>query len=115
MRTGVSFPHQAMGLDTVALRDWAQAAEGLGLDYIVVYEHIIFPDAASHPDQTFRYTNETALHEGWWWGTGERSACGPIWRGLDRARPLHRTRARRRSAPVDRLASRGGWGVGPPA
>jgi probable F420-dependent oxidoreductase len=63
MRIGVSFPHQAMGLDTVALRDWAQAAEGVGFDYIVVYEHIIFPDAASHPDQTFRYTNETTLHE----------------------------------------------------
>jgi probable F420-dependent oxidoreductase len=63
MRIGVSFPHQALGVDPVAIRDWAQAADELGIDRLIVYEHVILPDPARHPGQTFRYTNQTNLHE----------------------------------------------------
>jgi probable F420-dependent oxidoreductase len=63
MRIGVSFPHHAIGLDPLAIRDWAQAAEDLGFDHLVVYEHVIGPDPAIHPDQAFRYTNQVVWHE----------------------------------------------------
>ena len=63
MRIGISFPHQAIGPDPIGIRDWAQTAEELGFDYVVVYEHVILPDAASHPGETFRYTNKESLHE----------------------------------------------------
>jgi len=49
MRIGVSFPHHAIGPDPVAIRDWAQAADDLGIDHLIVYEHIILPDPRSIP------------------------------------------------------------------
>jgi len=63
MRIGVSFPHHAIGPDPVAIRDWAQAADDLGIDHIIVYEHIILPDPALHLDESFRYTTQTVVHE----------------------------------------------------
>ena len=63
MRVGVSFPHHAIGSDPIAIRDWAQAAEELGFDHLIVYEHVLGPDPALHPDASFRYTNQTVWHE----------------------------------------------------
>ncbi len=63
MHIGVSLPHHAIGPDPVAIRDWAQAADDLGIDHLIVYEHIILPDPAQHPDEAFRYTTQTVLHE----------------------------------------------------
>jgi probable F420-dependent oxidoreductase len=63
MRIGVTLPQHVIGVDSVALRDCAQAAEGLGFDHLVVYEHVILPDAASHPGQNFNSTNQISLHE----------------------------------------------------
>jgi hypothetical protein len=59
MRLGISFPHHAIGADPTAIRDWAQAADDLGIDHLIVYEHIILPAAELHPHETFRYTQET--------------------------------------------------------
>jgi probable F420-dependent oxidoreductase len=63
MHVGVSFPHHAIGSDPTALCDWAQACEDLGFDQVIVYEHVLGPDAALHPDQNFRYTNRSVWHE----------------------------------------------------
>jgi probable F420-dependent oxidoreductase len=63
MRIGVALPHQAVGTDPVAVRDWAQAAEELGFDDLALTEHVIGPDPDRHPDQTFLYTNRTVWHE----------------------------------------------------
>ena len=63
MRIGISFPHQAIGPDPIGIRDWAQTAEQLGFDHMVVYEHVILPDAVSHPGETFPFTNQESLHE----------------------------------------------------
>jgi probable F420-dependent oxidoreductase len=63
MRVGISFPHQAIGADPVAIRDWAQASEDLGFDHLIVYEHVIGPDPDLHPGETFRYPNRTRWHE----------------------------------------------------
>jgi probable F420-dependent oxidoreductase len=64
MRIAVTFPQHVIGVDPIALRDWAQTAEGLGFDHLVVYEHVIFPDAAAaYSDQPFGYTNQISMHE----------------------------------------------------
>jgi alkanesulfonate monooxygenase SsuD/methylene tetrahydromethanopterin reductase-like flavin-dependent oxidoreductase (luciferase family) len=63
MRIAVSFPHQAIGTDPLAIRDWAQAADALGFDHVVVYEHVLGPDPALHPKEAFRHTNQTLWHE----------------------------------------------------
>jgi len=36
MHIGVSLPHHAIGPDPVAIRDWAQAADDLGIDHLIV-------------------------------------------------------------------------------
>ncbi|MGE3983564.1 MAG: LLM class F420-dependent oxidoreductase [Dehalococcoidia bacterium] len=64
MRYGVNFPH-AIGKDPVAIRDWAQAVEGNGFDYMLTIDHV----AGVHRDQfgpdgpAFNYTSETPTHE----------------------------------------------------
>jgi probable F420-dependent oxidoreductase len=64
MRYGVNFPH-AIGKDPAAIRDWAQAVEGHGFDYMLTIDHI----AGVHRDQfgadgpAFNYTSETPTHE----------------------------------------------------
>jgi len=63
MRIGVVFPHHAIGSDPVVIRDWAQAAEDLGFDRVIIYEHLLLPAASAHPTRVFPYTNTTALHE----------------------------------------------------
>jgi probable F420-dependent oxidoreductase len=47
MQYGVGFPQNQMGSDPIAIRDFAQAAEGAGFDYLSTYEHI----AGAHPDR----------------------------------------------------------------
>jgi probable F420-dependent oxidoreductase len=76
MRIGVIFPQHQAGIgvtsthsvapfaaDPVAIRDWAQAADDLGFDHIGLYEHVIGPDIARHPDLAGGYTNENTWHE----------------------------------------------------
>jgi probable F420-dependent oxidoreductase len=64
MRYGVNFPH-AIGKDPAAIRDWAQAAEGHGFDYMLTIDHV----AGVHREQfgpsgpAFPYTSETPTHE----------------------------------------------------
>jgi probable F420-dependent oxidoreductase len=47
MKFGVTFPQTEIGTDPVAIRDFAQAAEGAGFDYLVTYDHIL----GAHPDR----------------------------------------------------------------
>jgi probable F420-dependent oxidoreductase len=61
---GVVFPQTEIGNDPVAIRDYAQAIEGLGYDHVIVYDHVL----GAHPDRfegRFRppYTHETPFHE----------------------------------------------------
>lgn len=41
MRLGAAFPTLEIGGDPVAVRDWAQAAEDLGYDHILAFDHIL--------------------------------------------------------------------------
>lgn len=41
MKLGAVFPTTEIGDDPAVLRDWVQAAEGLGYDHVVVYDHVL--------------------------------------------------------------------------
>ena len=41
MKAGVVYPQVELGGDTGAVKAFAQAAEGLGYDHIVIYDHVL--------------------------------------------------------------------------
>jgi probable F420-dependent oxidoreductase len=63
MKYGVVFPQIEFGNDPHAIKDYAQTAEGLGYDYLIVYDHVL----GAHPDRerklTGPYTHEHPFHE----------------------------------------------------
>ena len=65
MKLGVVFPQTEIGNDPIAIRDYAQAAEQLGYNHILAYDHVL----GAHPDRFeqlgFRppYTHLTPFHE----------------------------------------------------
>lgn len=64
MRIGVSFPTLELGADVTAIRDFAQAAEGLGYSHIRILDHVLGADPQYHPDvPVFYYTHESVIRE----------------------------------------------------
>ena len=63
MRTGVVFPQTEIGADPAAVRDYAQAAESLGYDHLVVFDHIIGANVASRPGWSGAYESRDMFHE----------------------------------------------------
>jgi probable F420-dependent oxidoreductase len=63
MKIGVVFPQTEYGSDPQAIRDYAQAAEGLGYSHIIAYDHVL----GANPDRPggWRgpYTYETSFIE----------------------------------------------------
>lgn len=63
MKIGVVFPQTEFGNDPAALRDYAQTAQALGFNHIVVYDHVL----GANPDRpggwTGPYTYKTPFHE----------------------------------------------------
>ena len=64
MKLGVVFPQIEFGNDPVAIKDYAQTAEGLGYDYLLVYDHVL----GANPDrpggwQGRPYTYQDPFHE----------------------------------------------------
>ncbi|MDP6980343.1 MAG: LLM class F420-dependent oxidoreductase [Myxococcota bacterium] len=64
MNFGAIFPTPEIGTDPAAIRDWAQAAEGLGYSHILLYDHVL---GAEHEgrDPKFMgpYTEKDPYHE----------------------------------------------------
>ena len=64
MELGAVFPTNEIGNDPTAIRDWAQAAEGLGYETIVTYDHVL---GAVHdgrdPKLWGPYTENDPFHE----------------------------------------------------
>ena len=52
MKIGTVFPHADIGSDPAAVRDFAQAVEGAGFDYLIAYDHV----TGAHPE---RFANVT--------------------------------------------------------
>jgi probable F420-dependent oxidoreductase len=64
MKIGVVFPQTEIGNDPSVIRDYAQAAEQLGYDHVLVFDHVL----GAHPDRfegRFQppYTHRTPFHE----------------------------------------------------
>ena len=63
MKLGVVFPQTEIGSDPVAVRDYVQAAEHLGFDHLIVYDHVLSADAQHHQDLTGSYRSKDMFHE----------------------------------------------------
>ncbi|MEK7341230.1 MAG: LLM class flavin-dependent oxidoreductase, partial [Candidatus Binatota bacterium] len=63
MRIGVVFPQTEIGADPMAVRDYAQAAEALGYDHLLVYDHVLGANPAGHPGWNPPYTDKHMFHE----------------------------------------------------
>ena len=62
MQIGVTYPQLELGADPAAIRDFAQAAEQAGFDYLLAYDHVLGADPSKH-DLSGPYTHESLFHE----------------------------------------------------
>lgn len=62
MQFGVTFPQTEIGADPAAIRDYAQAVEGLGYSHLVAFDHVLGADITNRPGWT-RYTTRHMFHE----------------------------------------------------
>lgn len=64
MKAGVVFPQTEIGSDPAAVRDYVQAAEGLGFSHLIVYDHVLGADTNYHPNwRPGGYTKDSMFHE----------------------------------------------------
>jgi probable F420-dependent oxidoreductase len=63
MQYGVVFPQIEFGSDVQAIKDYVQAAEGLGYDYLLAYDHVLGAHPNREPKLTGPYTHEHPFHE----------------------------------------------------
>jgi len=64
VKIGAIFPTTEIGTDPTAIRDWAQAAEGLGMSHVIAYDHVLGAvHAGREPKLTGPYTEHDAFHE----------------------------------------------------
>src|SRR5258708_16473464 len=64
MKAGVVYPQIELGGDTGALKAFAQAAEDLGYDHMVIYDHVLGAvHAGREPKLTGPYTENDPFHE----------------------------------------------------
>lgn len=63
MRTGVVFPQTEIGADVGAVRAFAEAAEGLGYQHILAYDHVIGADPAAYTGWAGPYDVHSTFHE----------------------------------------------------
>ncbi len=59
---GAVLPTNEIGGDPSAIRDFAQAVEGMGFDHLLIYDHVLGADPAVHR-MTGPYTDEHPFHE----------------------------------------------------
>ncbi len=62
-KLGVIFPQTEIGADPVAIRDYSQAAESLGYDYLLAFDHVLGANAASRPGWCGAYRHTDSFHE----------------------------------------------------
>ncbi len=63
MRYGVIYPQIELGPDPGAVRAYAEAAEELGYDHLVAFDHVLGVDVANRPEWSGPYTREHLFHE----------------------------------------------------
>ena len=63
MQYGVVFPQTEFGNDPEAIKDYAQTAEALGYNYLLIYDHVLGAHPNRQPKLTGPYTYEDPFHE----------------------------------------------------
>jgi probable F420-dependent oxidoreductase len=63
MKIGVSFPTTEIGNDPFVMRDFAQAAEDLGYEYLTAIDHVLQAKEPAGDDFRAYYTIDNAFHE----------------------------------------------------
>ena len=64
MQFGVVFPQTEIGADPGAVREYVQAAEGMGYSYIFIADHVLGADPAHHEHVVGSYyTHHSVIHE----------------------------------------------------
>jgi probable F420-dependent oxidoreductase len=63
MRFGVVFPQTEIGADPAAIRDFAQAAEDLGYQHMLAYDHVLGANPGSRPGWRPPFTYQDMIHE----------------------------------------------------
>ena len=63
MQLGAIFPQTEIGNDPAAVRDFVQAAEGLGYEHLLVFDHVLGADARRRPEWNRPYRHTDAFHE----------------------------------------------------
>jgi probable F420-dependent oxidoreductase len=62
VQVGVTFPQSEIGADPEVIRDYAQAAEDLGYEHLLAYDHVLGADP-SNREGWRGYTHKTMFHE----------------------------------------------------
>lgn len=62
MQVGVTFPQSEIGADPQVIQDYAQAAEDLGYEHLLAYDHVLGADP-SNREGWRGYTHKTMFHE----------------------------------------------------
>ena len=64
MQFGAIFPTTEIGNDPAVIRDWVQAAEGLGYSYVVAFDHVLgVRHEGRDPTLPGPYTDAHPFHE----------------------------------------------------
>lgn len=63
MKLGVVFPQTEIGSDPGAVREYAQAAESMGYNHILAFDHVLGANAESRPGWSGAYRHTDAFHE----------------------------------------------------
>ncbi len=63
MKLGVVFPQTEIGSDPGAVREYAQAAESMGYNHILAFDHVLGANAGSRPGWSGAYRHTDAFHE----------------------------------------------------
>lgn len=63
MQLGAVFPQSEIGNDPIAIRDFAQGVEGMGLGHLLVYDHVLGADPDRPGGWKAPYDMHTSFHE----------------------------------------------------
>ena len=63
MKVGAIFPQTEIGIDTGAIKEYAQATESLGYDFLLAFDHVLGANEATHTDLTGPYRHYDMFHE----------------------------------------------------
>ena len=63
VKLGAIFPQTEIGADPGAVKEYAQASESLGYDFLLAFDHVLGANAATHTELTGPYRHDDPFHE----------------------------------------------------